>query len=126
LLHLHLCLQKMLSTFQNLRYLLRKLHNQLNLRWQIGQLMMMISTTSTTRSGNVEAVRSGKRIGMLKRYRKIGMTSTIQLDQTIMKNTRTVMRKSEKLEIGKMCYMLIDSRGEIAATTTAIGVGGDR
>jgi hypothetical protein len=86
----------------------------------------MISTTSTTRSGNVEAVRNGKRIGMLKRYHKIGMTSTIQLDQTIMKNTRTVMRKSEKLEIGKMCYMPIDSRGEIAATTTAIGVNVDR
>jgi hypothetical protein len=116
----------MLSALQNLRYLLRKLHNQLNLRWQIGQLMTMISTTSTARSGNVEAVRSGKRIGMLKKYRKIGMTSMIQLDQTIMKNTRTVMRKSEKLEIGKMCYMPIDSRGEIAVTTIAIGVSGDQ
>jgi hypothetical protein len=88
--------------------------------------MTMISTTSTARSGNVEVVRSGRRIGILKRYHKIGMTFTIQLDQTIMKNTRTVMRKSEKLEIGKMCYMLIDLRGEIAATMTAIGVTGDR
>ena len=88
--------------------------------------MTMISTTSTARSGNVEAVRSGRRIEMLKRYRKIGMTFTIQLDQTIMKNTRTAMRKSEKLEIGKMCYMPIDLRGEIAVTMTAIGVSGDR
>jgi hypothetical protein len=88
--------------------------------------MTMISTTSTERSGNVEAVRSGRRIGILKRYRKIGMTSTIQVDQTIMRNIRTAMRKSGKLEIGKMCYMPIDSRGEIAATTTAIGASVDR
>jgi hypothetical protein len=86
----------------------------------------MISTTSMARNGNVEAVRSGRRIEMLKRYRKIGMTFTIQLDQTIMKNTRTAMRKSEKLEIGKMYYMPIDLRGEIAVTMTAIGVSGDR
>jgi hypothetical protein len=108
MLPLHLHQQKMPLALLNLHYLPRKLHNPSNLHWQIGQLMTMISTTSMARRDDAVDARSERRIERLKRSRRTGMTFTIQVDRTVTKSTRIVTKRSERSEIGKMCYTHTD------------------
>jgi hypothetical protein len=68
------------------------------------------------RSVNVVEEKDERRIRKNMPLRKIGMISTIQLDQIVMKSTSIAMRRSGKSPSGRIGCMRIEGPGNLLVT----------